>query len=137
MNDIECLEKFIRQRKRWKDWDSYPNMSDFKRLQLLVNAETEGMGLFIIGLVAIDFGSSFGLFGIGSSVCVLGFVIYLFVDRSKNRRLLEIFQSTAIQNASDVIDEIKRRNADQAQQDKPAPESVVVGEGRLSADGSR
>lgn len=121
MTDIERLEKYIQRREKWKHWVPTQELTDMQALRKQEHVMWEGIILFGFGLFNIIDGSNFfEPFHLIALALVLGFIVYLGMEVSRTDRLREIFERTAIQNASDLINDIKRRSADQTQQDKPA-----------------
>ena len=120
MSDIEWLEKFIRQRMQWRG-DVGQGDSDLRHLQRI--CDQGGSFGFLMGIalgsVAQDLLKGEPLGGIFAIVLFASAVISC-VELSKLMRIREIFDRYSIQNASDLIDEFKKRNANQPQQNKPA-----------------
>ena len=121
MNDIERLEKYIRQRNKWSKWELRPQDTDMQRLR------SQEMNTWFILIMIYS-----GLMGMIEHpvfpralhlTAAAFFLVTLFVFSIDLRRtgiLVEIFQRTAIQKAEDVLCDIKKRNANPTQQDTPA-----------------
>ena len=121
MNDIERLEKYIRQRNKWSKQELRPQDTDMQRLR------SQEMHMWFM-LVIIYF----GLMGMldhpvlprvllltFTAIFLVGMVAF-YIEVRRTGILVEIFQRTAIQKAEDVLCDIKKRNANPTQQDTPA-----------------
>ncbi|MFZ2639850.1 MAG: hypothetical protein WA117_02600 [Verrucomicrobiia bacterium] len=118
MTDIERLERFIRQRKKWKYWATPRETTDLQALRRIEHAMWEAVILVFLGLCCImDSRNLFEPFHLIMWASILGFIVYLWIEASRISKLREIFERTAVQNASDLIDELKRRDAASASQD--------------------
>ncbi|MCX6900955.1 MAG: hypothetical protein NT105_19955 [Verrucomicrobia bacterium] len=115
MNDIEQLQKFIRQRNSWKLRDQ--SLTD---LQLLRKEERNSWELLIVIAFWLNttlFSSSTCEFVVGGVLLCCGMSLLIFVIW-RARKVQAIFDQHAIQYAEDLIKHIERRNSEQRAQPK-------------------
>ena len=109
MKEIELIEKYARQRRKYRKWDFYAKDTDVQRLSRLEGACWTlliyfGFNLqFLVRHIFSD-----RLITKLATVGVLAFCGYLVFELQRTRRLRCLFERTAIQNAVDLIEAMKR-----------------------------
>ncbi len=102
--DTELIETYARQRLKYRRWDCYAKDTDLQRLNRL---ETGCWTLLFYFGFSLQFMMhdmfSDRLFPKLATLGVLAFCGYLVFDLRRTRRLRNLFESTAVQSAEDLI----------------------------------
>lgn len=119
MTDIELLEHYAKQRQKYRSWDFFAKCPDIQRLNRI---ETSCWTLFLY------FGLNLHYFADGlvedrivpklAGIGYLAFMGYLVFEIYRTSRLRSLFETTAVQNAVDLIEIVKRAPS-------PAPEATL------------
>ena len=109
MTDIQLLEKYARQRQKYRRWDFYAKDTDVQRLSRLETACWTLLFYFAFNLqFLVDDIFSARIFPKLATLGVLSFCGYLVFELHRTRRLRSVFESTAVQSAAELIEMMKR-----------------------------
>ena len=111
MNEIKVLKKYLAQRKRWHKWNVFNrNDSDFQRLRRQEGAIWVLL-IFFINFSNLHFDSKANYIW---SVFLLCFVAYLIYQLYRTRKLLALFEWSAIQSCDELIAKLENMSTEQA-----------------------
>jgi len=119
MNDIERLEKFIRQRTQWKRMDPSSYKSDLQKVHWLKGRCW--LWLLVYTFLLGNSPASLSEYGFWETVQLVVFscvAISLIFEVWRISKLEAIFERHFIQNAEDLIRDIERQNSEQRIQPK-------------------
>ena len=109
MNDIELLDLYAKQRQKYRMWDFYAKDTDLQRLG---RVETTCWTLLMcFGLNLSYLSGDFFEDRILPKLAMAGHLAlmgYLMFEINRTSRLRSLFENTAVQNATDLIEILKR-----------------------------
>lgn len=109
MNDTELLDYYAKQRQKYRSWDFYAKDTDLQRLG---RVETTCWTLLMcFGLNLSYLSGEFFEDRILPKLAMAGYLAfmgYLMFEINRTSRLRSLFETTAVQNATDLIEILKR-----------------------------
>jgi hypothetical protein len=109
MNDIGLIEKYAKQRRKYRSWDVYAKDTDLQRLGRLETTCWTLLMCFGLNLSYLS-GDLFEdrILPRLAMAGYLAFMGYLMFEINRTNRLRSLFENTTVQNATDLIEILKR-----------------------------